>query len=51
MPVATIIALLAEGNDEALILQDHPELEQEDIKEALKFASEQLRYRELPLAI
>ncbi|OGU64563.1 MAG: hypothetical protein A3J84_09940 [Ignavibacteria bacterium RIFOXYA2_FULL_37_17] len=51
MPISTIIAMLAEGYDENYILAEHSELEKEDIKEALKFASEQLRYRELPLAI
>lgn len=49
MPISTIIAMLAEGYDEKCILTEHSELEKEDIKEALKFASEQLRYRGLPL--
>lgn len=43
MPVSTIIAMLAEGYAENYILTEHSELEKEDIKEALKFASEQLR--------
>jgi uncharacterized protein (DUF433 family) len=51
MPVATIIEMLAEGYDPKLILEEHPELEMEDIQEALRFASEQLRYRDIPLAI
>lgn len=51
MPVATVIEMLAEGFTPQLILQEHPELEMEDIQEALHFASEQLRYREIPLAI
>ena len=51
IPISTIIAMLAEGYEENYILKEHPELEHEDIKEALKYASEQLRFRELPLAI
>ncbi len=49
MPISTIIEMLAEGYDENYILTEHSELEKEDIKEALKFASKQLRYKELPL--
>ncbi len=51
MPVATIIEMLAEGYDPKQILKEHPELQIEDIQEALHFASETLRYREIPLAI
>ena len=51
MPVATIIEMLAEGYTTDQIIKEHPELEFEDIKESLRFASEQLRYREIPLAI
>lgn len=51
MPVATIIEMLAEGYDTKQILKEHPELQIEDIQEALHFASETLRYREIPLVI
>jgi uncharacterized protein (DUF433 family) len=51
MPVATIIEMLAEEYNPQAILKEHPELENEDIQEALHFASELLRYREFPLAI
>ena len=51
MPVATIIEMLAEGYTPENIIKEHQELEIEDIYEALRFASEQLRYREIPLAI
>jgi len=51
MPVATLIEMLAEGYDPALIIKEHPELEMEDIKQSLQFASEMLRYKEFPLAI
>ncbi len=50
IPVATVVALLAEGADEAEILHDYPDLESEDIPEALRYAAEAVRERELPLA-
>ncbi len=50
IPVATVVALLAEGADEAEILHDYPDLEREDIQEALRYAAEAVRERELPLA-
>ncbi|MEW5842682.1 MAG: DUF433 domain-containing protein [Bacteroidota bacterium] len=40
MPVATIIEMLAEGYDPQQILKEHPELQIEDIQEALHFAKE-----------
>ena len=51
MPVASVIEMLAEGYDPDRIIKEHSELELDDIKEALQFASEVLRYREIPLAI
>ncbi len=50
IPVATVVALLAEGADEEEILGDYPDLEPEDIREALRYAAEAVRERELPLA-
>ncbi len=49
IPVATIIGMLAEGMTEKEILEAYPDLELEDIREALKFAAEALEERELPL--
>ena len=49
IPVATIIGMLAEGITEKEILEAYPDLEPEDIREALKFAAEALEERELPL--
>ncbi|GIK60051.1 MAG: DUF433 domain-containing protein [Ignavibacteriota bacterium] len=40
MPVATILAMMAEGRNADDILKEHPELEREDINEVLSFASE-----------
>ena len=50
IPVATVVALLAEGADEAEILHDYPDLEPEDIPEALRYAAGAMREHELPLA-
>ena len=35
MPVATILAMLAEGFSEKTIIEEHPELEIDDIRAAL----------------
>jgi len=51
IPVATVVEMLADGLDEAEILKNYPDLEAEDIHEALQFAAEAVRERELPLAI
>jgi len=51
IPVATVVEMLADGLDEAEILKNYPDLEAEDIHEALQFAAEAVRVRELPLAI
>jgi uncharacterized protein (DUF433 family) len=49
IPVATVIDMIADGMSEAEILQAYPDLESADIKEALRFAAEAVRERELPL--
>jgi uncharacterized protein (DUF433 family) len=50
IPVATVVGMLAEGMSEADILAAYPDLEQDDIHEALHYAAAALRERELPLA-
>lgn len=50
IPVATIIGMVAEGMTEAEILTAYPDLERADLREALLFAAEAVRERELPLA-
>lgn len=50
IPVATVVGMIAEGMPEADILRDYPDLEREDIREALRYAAEAVRERELPLA-
>ena len=50
IPVATVVEMLAEGMTEAEILKGYPDLQVEDIHEALQYAAEAVRERELPLA-
>jgi uncharacterized protein (DUF433 family) len=50
IPVATVIGMVAEGMSHEEILKAYPDLEAEDIREALHFAAEAVRERELPLA-
>ena len=49
IPVATVVEMVADGMSEAEILQAYPDLEAEDIKDALRFAAEAVREREIPL--
>jgi uncharacterized protein (DUF433 family) len=49
IPVATVVGMVAEGMSEAEILRAFPDLESEDIREALRFAAEAVRERALPL--
>ena len=50
IPVATIVGMIAEGMTEDEILTAYPDLKKTDIREALLFAAEAVRERELPLA-
>jgi uncharacterized protein (DUF433 family) len=49
IPVATVVAMVADGMTEAEILAAYPDLAREDIAEALRYAAEAVRERELPL--
>ncbi|OGN96550.1 MAG: hypothetical protein A2Z77_00870 [Chloroflexi bacterium RBG_13_51_36] len=49
IPVATIVGMVAEGMSEAEILRAYPDLKREDIREALRYAAEAVKERELPL--
>jgi uncharacterized protein (DUF433 family) len=49
IPVATVVGMVAEGMKETEIIEAYPDLELEDIREALLFAAEAVRERELPL--
>ena len=49
IPVATVVGMVAENMAEEEILRAFPDLEREDIREALQYAAEAVRERELPL--
>jgi len=49
IPVATVVGMVADGMSETEILSAYPDLEKEDISEALRYAAEAVRERELPL--
>ena len=48
IPVATVVGMVAEGMTRGEILDAYPDLTEEDIEEALRFAAEAVRERELP---
>jgi uncharacterized protein (DUF433 family) len=48
IPVATIVGMIAEGMTKEEILKAYPDLELEDVGEALQYAAEAVRERELP---
>ena len=49
IPVATVVGMVADGISDQDILQAYPDLEPEDIREALRYAAAALQERELPL--
>lgn len=49
IPVATIVRMIADRMTREEILQAYPDLQPEDIDEALRYAAEAVRERELPL--
>jgi uncharacterized protein (DUF433 family) len=49
IPVATIVTLFAQGLSVSEIISYYPDLVKEDIEEALNFAAETVREKELPL--
>ncbi len=51
IPVATVVAMVADGMSEAEILRDLPDLTHEDIREALLYAAEAVRERAIPLGL
>jgi len=50
IPVATVVGMVADGMAADEILKAYPDLTGADIREALKYAAEAVRERELPLA-
>jgi len=49
IPVATVVDMVAEGMTIDEILRAYPDLDETDVREALRFAAEAVRERELPL--
>ena len=49
IPVATVVGMVADGMSVAEILDTYPDLETEDIAEALRYAAEALLERSIPL--
>jgi len=49
IPVATVLGMIADGMTPGDILGDYPQLTQEDIHDALRYAAAAVDERELPL--
>lgn len=49
IPVASVVGMVADGMSDEEILHAFPDLEREDVREALRYAAEAVRERELPL--
>ena len=49
IPVATVVGMVANGMTFESILAEYPDLEKEDLFEALAFAAEAVRERQLPV--
>lgn len=49
IPVATVVGMVADGMTVEEILASYPDLQREDVAEALRYAAEAVRERELPL--
>jgi uncharacterized protein (DUF433 family) len=50
IPVATVVGMVADGMTVTEILGSYPDLEREDVAEALRYAADAVRERALPLA-
>lgn len=49
IPVAMLVRMIADGADIAELLEDYPQLSEEDIREALRFAAARVDERMIPL--
>ncbi len=50
-PVATVVAMVADGMSTQEILAEHPDLEAEDVAQCLRYAALAVQERELPLRL
>ena len=48
IPVATVVGMIADGMTESEILSTYPDLERDDIHEAIRYAADALGERALP---
>ena len=48
MPAASVVAMVADGMTADEIVREHPDLENEDVAEALRYAAQAARKQELP---
>lgn len=51
IPVAAVVGMVAEGMTVDEILADYPDPEADDVREALRYAAEDVRERQLPLRV
>lgn len=49
IPVATVVGMVADRMGTQEILTAYPDLEAEDVEQALRYAAEAVREREIPL--
>ena len=49
IPVATVVSMVADGMTTAEVCADLPDLTPDDVAEALRYAAEAVRERQLPL--
>lgn len=49
IPVAAVVGMVADGMGEHEIIAAYPDLEVEDVREAIRYAAEAVREGELPL--
>lgn len=50
IPAATVVSMVADGMTAQQICSELPDLEPQDVAEALRFAAETVRERQVPLA-
>ena len=50
IPVATVVGMFASGMSIDEIIEDYPDLKHDDIYEALSYAAEAVRERQLPVS-
>ena len=51
IPVETVVGMIADGMTESEILNAYPDLERDDVHEALRYAADAVRERALPLTV